>query len=173
LNWPFRRVLLLTQIISLGIILAAAALYCCCFLFFACAPQTSVYSHCSTSTVAARLRDNPQLTAAMLTTAYILALAACWSNVAAHLVITYPGWRGNNLKNSGNVPEGSLNIPDNGLGVSYSNTSQELVYPYGMQWIYPCKKPKPPCRSVKLTARQAVAWQPPRTEPNGPSTAAP
>ena len=75
----------------------------------------------------------------MLLATYILALAACWSHVAAHLVVTYPGWRGNNLKNSGNVPEGSSTIPDDGLGVSYSNSSQELQYPYGMQWIYPCK----------------------------------
>jgi hypothetical protein len=33
----------------------------------------------------------------------------------AHTIITYPGWRGNNLH-------------------------QNESWPYGMQWIYPCKR---------------------------------
>lgn len=44
----------------------------------------------------------------------IAALAATFTSVAAHTIITYPGWRGDNL---------------------ISNES----FPYGMQWAYPCK----------------------------------
>jgi hypothetical protein len=62
------------------------------------------------------------------------ALAAICSQVSGHLVMVYPGWRGDNLKDSGKLPDGS--IPQDGLGVGLSNDS--LTYPYGMQWIYPC-----------------------------------
>jgi hypothetical protein len=68
----------------------------------------------------------------------LTALATIVSQAAAHLVLTYPGSRGNNLHNSGNLPDGS--VPQNGLGASYDNTTQELIYPYGMQWMYPCKR---------------------------------
>ncbi|KAG8525878.1 uncharacterized protein KY384_000638 [Bacidia gigantensis] len=47
--------------------------------------------------------------------------------VFTHTVITYPGWRGDNLQTNGTIPD------ENGLGVGRDNT-----YPYGMQWIYPC-----------------------------------
>lgn len=36
-----------------------------------------------------------------------------WNLVAAHTVLTYPGWRGNNLHDN-------------------------VTFPYGMQWMYPC-----------------------------------
>jgi len=49
------------------------------------------------------------------------------SLVSAHNVITYPGWRGDNLHSNGTAEESS------GLGVGPNNT-----YPYGMQWMYPC-----------------------------------
>lgn len=75
----------------------------------------------------------------MRTTTIIAAAAALISEVSAHLVLTYPGWRGDNLHNSGNLPDGT--IPPNGLGANWDNTSQSLVYPYGMQWIYPCRFP--------------------------------
>ncbi|KAI4152617.1 MAG: hypothetical protein LQ340_002810 [Diploschistes diacapsis] len=45
---------------------------------------------------------------------------------SAHLVITYPGWRGDNLITNGTVDE------TNGLAV------QNGLHPYGMQWEYPC-----------------------------------
>ncbi|OJK02170.1 hypothetical protein ASPACDRAFT_76596 [Aspergillus aculeatus ATCC 16872] len=48
----------------------------------------------------------------------------------AHSIITYPGYRGNNLHTNGTVQQ------TNGLGVGWENGS--YVYPYGMQWIYPC-----------------------------------
>ncbi|KAL1974630.1 hypothetical protein VTN31DRAFT_4834 [Thermomyces dupontii] len=50
--------------------------------------------------------------------------------VNAHTVIVYPGWRGNNLHSNGTVEE------TNGLGQMATNGS--YVYPYGMQWVYPC-----------------------------------
>ena len=51
------------------------------------------------------------------------------SLVSAHTVITYPGWRGNNLHTYGNVTDPGVD----GLGAGPNGT-----YPYGMQWIYPC-----------------------------------
>ena len=53
--------------------------------------------------------------------------------VRGHSVIVYPGYRGNNLHTNGTV-EGT-----NGLGAAYENGS--YVYPYGMEWIYPCTSP--------------------------------
>ncbi|PYH85178.1 hypothetical protein BO82DRAFT_351519 [Aspergillus uvarum CBS 121591] len=52
------------------------------------------------------------------------------SLVNAHSIITYPGYRGNNLHTNGTVQQ------TNGLGVGWENGS--YVYPYGMQWMYPC-----------------------------------
>jgi hypothetical protein len=70
-------------------------------------------------------------------TGFILsALAAVCTQVSAHLVFTYPGWRGDNLHSSGLTPEGT--IPQDGLGANVDSNGT-LVYPYGMQWIYPCK----------------------------------
>jgi hypothetical protein len=73
----------------------------------------------------------------MRTSFFLTAFAAIVAQVSGHLVLTYPGSRGNNLHNSGNGPDG-ISVPEDGLGVSYVNGS--LVYPYGMQWIYPCKR---------------------------------
>ncbi|MCJ1276636.1 hypothetical protein MMC21_004442 [Puttea exsequens] len=61
------------------------------------------------------------------------------SYVSAHTVITYPGWRGDNLHTNGTISGmngtqlTSDEIGNGGLGVGDNNT-----YPYGMQWIYPC-----------------------------------
>ncbi|KAL8924001.1 MAG: hypothetical protein Q9208_004285 [Pyrenodesmia sp. 3 TL-2023] len=63
-----------------------------------------------------------------------LTVAACLSSlfslVSSHTVITYPGWRGNNLHSPGDI------AGENGLGAGNNGT-----YPYGMQWIYPCTLP--------------------------------
>jgi hypothetical protein len=56
-----------------------------------------------------------------------LALLGLASLVSAHTIITYPGWRGDNLHSNGTVYESS------GLGIGPNNT-----FPYGMQWMYPC-----------------------------------
>lgn len=50
-------------------------------------------------------------------------LLATVSWVAAHTVITYPGWRGDNLITNGTIGEDD-----------YS----DHAFPYGMQWMYPC-----------------------------------
>lgn len=62
----------------------------------------------------------------------LAATALCFSlllNFAcSHTVITYPGWRGDNLITNGTIPEAQ------GLGIG-----PDTSYPYGMQWMYPCK----------------------------------
>ena len=55
---------------------------------------------------------------------------------SSHIVITYPGWRGDNLHTNGSISgDNGTYVADgsHGLGVGDNNT-----YPYGMQWIYPC-----------------------------------
>ncbi|KAK7513457.1 uncharacterized protein IWZ02DRAFT_82796 [Phyllosticta citriasiana] len=61
--------------------------------------------------------------------------ALCWTPlVVAHTVITYPGWRGNNLHTNGTNADGS--IPTGSIGIDYDNGTTS--FPYGMQWMYPC-----------------------------------
>lgn len=55
----------------------------------------------------------------------------CLSVVHAHTVISYPGYRGNNLHMNGTVEEA------NGLGAAWYNDS--YIFPYGQMWNYPCK----------------------------------
>ncbi|KAH9899106.1 hypothetical protein F4778DRAFT_186325 [Xylariomycetidae sp. FL2044] len=59
-----------------------------------------------------------------------LTIFALTATVYSHVVISYPGWRGNNLVLNGSVEDTS------GLGVGVFDGT--WVYPYGMQWIYPC-----------------------------------
>ncbi|KAL2220102.1 hypothetical protein M432DRAFT_299768 [Thermoascus aurantiacus ATCC 26904] len=60
----------------------------------------------------------------------ILVALLCAGVVNAHTVIVYPGYRGNNLHTNGTVEEA------NGLGEAWVNNS--YIFPYGMQWQYPC-----------------------------------
>ena len=56
--------------------------------------------------------------------------------VSSHTVITYPGWRGDNLHTNGSISgdNGTMVVDGSyGLGTGANNT-----YPYGMQWMYPC-----------------------------------
>jgi len=93
----------------------------------------------------------------MKTILLISALVALCTQISAHLVVTYPGWRGDNLHDSGKNDDGS--IPDNGLGVFYNGS--DLVYPYGMQWIYPCGgMPRSENRTKWPINGGAVAFQP-------------
>lgn len=62
----------------------------------------------------------------------ILTLAFATLAAKGHTVIVYPGWRENNLHSNGTVDE------TNGAGVAIRSNTSELLYPYGMQWIYPC-----------------------------------
>lgn len=50
--------------------------------------------------------------------------------VLGHTIITYPGYRGNNLYTNGTVEQ------SNGLGAAWQDGS--YIYPYGMEWMYPC-----------------------------------
>ncbi|KAJ5182775.1 hypothetical protein N7492_000391 [Penicillium capsulatum] len=61
-----------------------------------------------------------------------LLVLLCVGLAQAHSVITYPGYRGNNLHTNGTVEQA------NGLGVAYDSKNGSLIYPYGMEWIYPC-----------------------------------
>lgn len=57
---------------------------------------------------------------------------------SAHIIISYPGWRGNNLITN-------------------------ETHPYGMQWEFPCKAPVPNHRRLRmLISLQVVALVPPR-----------
>ncbi|KAF2085531.1 hypothetical protein K490DRAFT_46608 [Saccharata proteae CBS 121410] len=67
----------------------------------------------------------------------VVALAATWSLAAAHTVITYPGWRGDNLHTNGTEGDGISIIPGS-LGMNYDNDTGTYNFPYGMQWMYPC-----------------------------------
>jgi hypothetical protein len=99
-----------------------------------------------------------------------------WTALArAHTVITYPGYRGNNLQTNGTVAEA------NGLGVAYNSKNDSLYYPYGMEWIYPCKSTRTAMsfdpdskRCLTLNpALQVVACRPLRTALTGPLVVAP
>lgn len=64
---------------------------------------------------------------------HFVALCALVAVANCHVVISYPGWRGNNLIRNGTVEE------TNGVGVGFSGDT--MLFPYGMQWIYPCRIP--------------------------------
>ena len=64
----------------------------------------------------------------------LAAFAVCFSSVSAHLQLSYPGWRGDNLLTTGRTPDDQ--IPIGSLGINYNNGTPE--FPYGMQWMYPC-----------------------------------
>lgn len=72
----------------------------------------------------------------MISSSLFVALALCLNYVTAHTVITYPGWRGNNLISNGTNPDGSI-IPGS-LGQNWNEETQGYNFPYGMQWMYPC-----------------------------------
>ncbi|KAF1957859.1 hypothetical protein CC80DRAFT_34837 [Byssothecium circinans] len=56
------------------------------------------------------------------------------SFAAAHTVIVYPGWRGNNIHTNGTGSGDS--IKPGSLGINWENGT--YGFPYGMQWMYPC-----------------------------------
>ncbi|OCK85257.1 hypothetical protein K432DRAFT_439446 [Lepidopterella palustris CBS 459.81] len=64
----------------------------------------------------------------------LLTFATGCALVSAHTLISYPGWRGDNIHTNGTAPDGSI-IPGS-LGINYDNGS--YGFPYGMQWMYPC-----------------------------------
>ncbi|KAK5278775.1 hypothetical protein LTR20_010722 [Exophiala xenobiotica] len=60
----------------------------------------------------------------------IFTLLSLLSLVSAHIVITYPGWRGDNLHSNGTVQESN--------GLETAPQGDNYIWPYGMQWSYPC-----------------------------------
>ncbi|CAK4031018.1 Hypothetical predicted protein [Lecanosticta acicola] len=66
--------------------------------------------------------------------ALLLVIIAAVQLVRAHTVITYPGWRGNNLHTNGTLPEDDPTT----VGINYIKENDTWSYPYGMQWMYPC-----------------------------------
>lgn len=92
-------------------------------------------------------------------TSMLLAMVSFASLVSSHLVLTYPGWRGDNLLSNGSIEESS------GLGVGPNNS-----YPFGMQWIYPCESSDLVLITHKITdLSQAADLQCLIIERNGPS----
>lgn len=64
-------------------------------------------------------------------------LVASWSSLAAaHTVIVYPGWRGNNIHTNGTASPTDPSIVPGSLGINWDNGT--YGFPYGMQWMYPC-----------------------------------
>lgn len=73
----------------------------------------------------------------MLSLRKLVVFAATWALVASHTVIVYPGWRGNNIHTNGTVSENDPTVKPGSLGINYENGT--LGFPYGMQWMYPCR----------------------------------
>nr|POF07002.1 hypothetical protein CFP56_31626 [Quercus suber] len=69
----------------------------------------------------------------MLALSRALAILAAVGLAQAHTVITYPGWRGDNLHTNGTPPE----FNPNSIGIDYYSNGT-TGFPYGMQWMYPC-----------------------------------
>ena len=68
---------------------------------------------------------------------FAVSLVACASLAAAHTVIVYPGWRGNNIHTNGTVSTTDSSIKPGSIGINYEG-NDTYGFPYGMQWMYPC-----------------------------------
>jgi hypothetical protein len=81
------------------------------------------------------------------------------------MVITYPGWRGNSLHTNGTAP----NDNPGSRGMDYNANNDTWSFPWGMQWMYPCKSlPKSPWLAPDLTLpHQVVVCRKAPTEQNG------
>lgn len=78
--------------------------------------------------------------------------------VQSHTILTYPGWRGNNLHTNGTVEETDGLVAQVASNATKQN---EFVYPYGMQWAYPCGgMPMSQNRTKWPIKGGAVAFQP-------------
>ena len=76
--------------------------------------------------------------------AQLVSFIACWTLASSHTVIVYPGWRGDNIHTNGTVSPTDPSIPPGSLGITYNNETEQYGFPYGMQWMYPCKLSFPP-----------------------------
>ena len=89
----------------------------------------------------------------------VTALLICANLATSHTVITYPGDRGDNLNTNGTVEE------TNGLGrgrpSGENGTDQQPLFPYGMQWMFPCGgMPQSTNRTTWGVGGGAIALQP-------------
>lgn len=101
-------------------------------------------------------------------TALVATTLSCANWVNAHTIIVYPGYRGNNLHTNGSVEAAG------GLGAAFVNDT--TMYPYGMQWMYPCESSiaiQLYTEMLTFLLHQAVECQSPPTAQNGLSKAAP
>lgn len=74
----------------------------------------------------------------MVHLAKLVVAAATWSLAAAHTVLVYPPWRGDNIHTNGTMSDTDPSIPPGSLGINYNKTSDTYGFPFGMQWMYPC-----------------------------------
>ncbi|EMC93768.1 hypothetical protein BAUCODRAFT_36220 [Baudoinia panamericana UAMH 10762] len=92
----------------------------------------------------------------MLQLRSLLAAAVLVGLGSAHTVITYPGWRGNNLHANGSLPE---NCPQC-IGIDTLDNGT-ISFPWGMQWMYPCGgMPQTTNRSYWPVSGGALSVQP-------------
>ncbi|KAK5081854.1 hypothetical protein LTR70_008474 [Exophiala xenobiotica] len=83
----------------------------------------------------------------------LLAVTTFLRAIQAHTVLTYPGWRGDNLFSNGTVE-------DTG-GLSSFAVDNGTLHPFGMQWEYPCGgMPMSQNRTKWPVQGGAIAFQP-------------
>lgn len=93
--------------ISISTTTSASVLFCDFLLLYKSTPLDTGYR--------TSVAEQHIYTASMFSRIYLIVLSALLVvEVAAHTVITYPGWRGDNLITND-------------------------TFPYGMQWMYPCE----------------------------------
>ena len=80
-----------------------------------------------------------------------LSFATLLSIARAHTVIVYPGMRGNSLHTNGTV------VQSQGLG-SYT-TDNGTIWPYGMQWDFPCKPASPEDLAIRIYIDFLFRWR--------------
>ncbi|KAF2660304.1 hypothetical protein K491DRAFT_688347 [Lophiostoma macrostomum CBS 122681] len=89
----------------------------------------------------------------------LVLVVASWSLAAAHTVIVYPGWRGDNIHTNGTVSKDDESIKPGSLGINWENGT--YGFPFGMQWMYPCGgMPTSQNRSLWPVTGGAVSIQP-------------
>lgn len=81
----------------------------------------------------------------------ILALLSLLTLAYGHIVITYPGWRGDNLHSNGTVQESN--------GLETAPLDDKYIWPYGMQWSYPCTlSGRPAVKTTVLTLSLSLSF---------------
>lgn len=68
----------------------------------------------------------------------LVVMAAGWSLAAAHTILIYPPWRGDNIHTNGTKADNDPSIIPGSIGINYIKDNDTYGFPYGMQWMYPC-----------------------------------